>query len=115
MVEADQLSLAIGKKGQNARLTAKLTGWKIDIQKDEGDVGFDEKVARAVAALALHEGIGETNASRLVHAGFLSIEGILAADLKDIEEVEGFDAETAVKVRAAAEKAFEQEHGKEEA
>jgi N utilization substance protein A len=115
VVEADQLSLAIGKKGQNARLTAKLTGWKIDIQKDEGDVGFDEKVARAVARLASYEGIGPQYAGQLVHAGFLTLEGILAAELTDLESIEGFNAETAAKVRAAAEKAFEQEHGKEEA
>ncbi|HBA83694.1 MAG TPA: transcription termination/antitermination protein NusA [Verrucomicrobia bacterium] len=115
VVEADQLSLAIGKKGQNARLTAKLTGWKIDIQKDEGDVGFDEKVARAVAKLANYEGIGADHASRLVHAGFLTLEGMLAAELSDLEAIDGFDAETAAKVRAAAEKAFELEHGKEEA
>ncbi len=115
IVEADQLSLAIGKKGQNARLTAKLTSWKIDIQKDEADVGFDEKVARAVAKLASYEGIGGEQANKLVHAGFLTLEGILAAELADLESVEGFDSETAATVRAAAEKAFEQEHGKEEA
>jgi N utilization substance protein A len=40
IVEADQLSLTIGKKGQNARLTAKLVGWKIDIQRDEAYGGF---------------------------------------------------------------------------
>ena len=50
--DEDQLSLAIGKKGQNARLTSKLTGWKIDILRDESDVSFEEKVARAVEDLA---------------------------------------------------------------
>ena len=43
IVDADQLSLAIGKKGQNARLTAKITGWKIDIQRDEADIGFERR------------------------------------------------------------------------
>ena len=38
LVPADQLSLAIGKEGQNARLAAKLTNWKIDIQTEDGDV-----------------------------------------------------------------------------
>ena len=71
IVEADQLSLAIGKKGQNARLTAKLTGWKIDVQKDEADITFEEKIARATAQLAAIEGIGQENAARLVAAGFL--------------------------------------------
>jgi transcription termination/antitermination protein NusA len=114
VVEADQLSLAIGKKGQNARLTAKITGWKIDIQKDESDISFDEKVARAVADLARVEGIGPERAEKLVHAGFLTLEGILAAELSDLEVLEGFDAETAKAVRDAAGTEYEHQHGKEE-
>jgi len=114
VVDVDQLSLAIGKKGQNARLTAKLTGWKIDIQKDEADVSFDEKVARAVADLARVEGIGEDRAQKLVHAGFLTLEGILAAESSDLETIEGFDADAAKQIRAAAESVYEHEHGKEE-
>lgn len=114
IVDADQLSLAIGKKGQNARLTAKITGWKIDIQRDEADIGFEEKVARAVAALAALEGIGEDRAGKLVHAGFLTVEGILAAELADLETIEGFDAETAKAVHDAASAAYEKEHGKDE-
>ena len=112
IVEADQLSLAIGKKGQNARLTAKLTGWKIDVQKDEADITFEEKIARATAQLAAIEGIGQENAARLVAAGFLTLEGILAAEIQDLVDVEGFDADTAGQVRAAAEAAFERENGK---
>ena len=115
IVEADQLSLAIGKKGQNARLTAKITGWKIDIQKDEADIGFEEKVARAVASLAKVEGIGEAMAQKLVHAGFLTPEGILAVEVSDLEAIEGIDAETAKALHDAAAVAFEKEHGKEEA
>jgi N utilization substance protein A len=53
IVDPDQLSLSIGKKGQNARLTAKLTGWSIDIEKEEvAEMGFEQKVARAVEQLA---------------------------------------------------------------
>ena len=113
-VTADQLSLAIGKKGQNARLTAKLTGWKIDIHKDEADIGFEEKVAMAVAGLAKVEGIGAERAQKLVHAGFLTLEGVLAADVADLVQVEGFDEEMAKTVRLAAEKAFEAEQPKEQ-
>ncbi|HPG00558.1 MAG TPA: transcription termination factor NusA [Kiritimatiellia bacterium] len=114
IVDADQLSLAIGKKGQNARLTAKLTGWKIDIQKDESDISFEEKVARAVAQLAKIEGIGSEHADKLVHAGFLTPEGILAVDVADLEAIEGIDADVAKQIRAGAEAAFELAHGKEE-
>lgn len=114
VVAADQLSLAIGKKGQNARLTSKLTGWKIDIHKDEADISFEEKVAHAIDNLARIEGIGPERAAKLVHAGFLSPEGIVAAEASDLETIEGFDAETAQAVRVAAEKAFEAEHGGKE-
>jgi len=108
IVDADQLSLAIGKKGQNARLTAKLTGWKIDIQKEETDISFEEKVAQAVASMAAVPGIGETNAELLVQSGFLTLEGILAAELEDLAAIEGIDAETARKIREAAERSFDQ-------
>ena len=112
IVESDQLSLAIGKKGQNARLTAKLTGWKVDIQKDEGDITFEEKIARATGQLAAVEGIGREHAERLVASGFLTLEGILAAEIQDLVDVDGFDADVAQQVRAAAEAAFERENGK---
>ena len=112
IVEADQLSLAIGKKGQNARLTAKLTGWKVDIQKDEGDITFEEKISRATDQLAAVEGIGHDRAAKLVAAGFLTLEGILAAEIQDLVDIEGFDADVAEQVWAAAEAAFERENGK---
>jgi len=115
VVDTDQLSLAIGKKGQNARLTAKLTGWKIDIEKDEEQVGFEEKVAQAVENLAVIEGIGPENAEQLVHGGFLTLEGIVTADIADLEAVEAFTPETAKSIHEAAEVAYEREHGKIEA
>ncbi len=108
IVDADQLSLAIGKKGQNARLTAKLTGWKIDIQKDEADITFEEKVAQAVASMAAIEGIGEENAELLVQSGYLNLEGILAAELEDLESIEGVTPESARRIREAAERHFDQ-------
>ena len=115
VVDNDQLSLAIGKKGQNARLTAKLTGWKIDIHKNEEQVGFEEKVARAVEGLAAMEGIGTEYAETLVHAGFLTIEGILAADVADLEALDGITTDIAESIHRAAEVAHEKEHGKIEA
>ena len=102
VAEADQLSLAIGKRGQNVRLTAKLLGVKVDIQKDEADFTFEEKVARAVDNLAAIEGISREQAEALVQAGFLTVEGILASEVSDLEEMTGFDAETARAVYEAA-------------
>lgn len=111
-VEPDQLSLAIGKRGQNARLTSKLTGWRVDIQKDEESMGFEERVAVAVTKLASVEGIGEEWAESLVFAGFLTLEGILAADLSDLEAIgENVSSEQAQAIWAAAEVAYTKEHG----
>ena len=100
--EAEQLSLAIGKRGQNVRLTSKLLGWKIDIQKEEGEISFEEKVAKAIDNLAKVEGIGPERAAQLVQAGFLNIEGILAAEIADLEQITGFDTDTAKAVLEAA-------------
>ncbi|MDI6774801.1 MAG: transcription termination factor NusA [Verrucomicrobiota bacterium] len=94
VVNADQLSLAIGKRGQNVRLSSRLLGWKIDIQKSEEDVSFEEKVSRAVDSLALVPGIGHDRAQALVKAGFLTVEGILTAEVADLQETTGFDAPT---------------------
>ena len=100
--EADQLSLAIGKRGQNVRLSSKLVGWKIDVQKDEGNVSFEEKVAKAVSSLAAIPGIGRENAEKLVQAGFLNVEGILAAEVSDLEATGEFDSATSKTIYEAA-------------
>jgi transcription termination/antitermination protein NusA len=95
--EADQLSLAIGKRGQNVRLSSKLLGWKIDVQKDEGNITFE-----AVDSLAAIPGIGRANAEKLVQAGFLNIEGILAAEISDLEATGEFDGATSKTIYEAA-------------
>ena len=110
-VESDQLSLAIGKRGQNARLTSKLTGWRVDVQKDEESMDFEERVAVAVTKLAGIEGIGDVFAEKLVFSGFLTLEGILAAELSDLASIEGISMEEAQAIWSAAEKAYIAEHG----
>jgi N utilization substance protein A len=102
VADSDQLSLAIGKRGQNARLTAKLTGWKIDIQRDEADISFEEKVAKAIEDMAAVEGIDADAAEKLVKSGFLTLEGIVAAEVSDLETTAGFDGETARLIHEAA-------------
>ncbi len=112
-VDEDQLSLAIGKKGQNARLTAKLTGWKVDIRRNAPEVSFEDKVVHAVSELAGVPGIGETYAERLVRNGFLGLEGILAAEAGDlVEAVEDLTAEEARAIKLAAEQHFEKSQGR---
>ena len=102
IVDSDQLSLAIGKRGQNARLTAKLVGWKIDVCKDQDEISFDEKVSMAVKALAELNGVDAEKAEKLVHAGFLSAEGIAEASPQDLMDGCGFDDSTANTVWEAA-------------
>ena len=104
IVDPDQLSLAIGKKGQNARLTAKLTGWNIEIEKEEtAELGFEEKVARAVQEMMTIQGIERGTAEQLVKSGFHSLEGLLAADLNDLKDILGAEKATAVQQVAMAE------------
>ncbi len=104
IVDNDQLSLAIGKKGQNARLTAKLTGWNVDIEKEEtAELGFDAKVARAVKELCAIPGIEAEVAQMLVKSGFHSLEGLLGADVADLSNIVGEDKATAVFQAAVAE------------
>ncbi len=89
MVAEDQLSLAIGKRGQNARLTSKLTGWQIDIEPETVVlVGFEEKVAQAVQSFATIPGLTPMVANVLVHAGFSTVEALLQAELSDLEQIE---------------------------
>ncbi|MEK7781747.1 MAG: transcription termination factor NusA [Verrucomicrobiota bacterium] len=88
MVSDDQLSLAIGKRGQNARLTSKLTGWQVDIEAEVVvNKGFEEKVAEAVNQLAAIEGITREQADALVHAGLTRLEDLLQTDENDLKDI----------------------------
>ncbi len=88
IVGDDQLSLAIGKRGQNARLTSKLTGWQVDIEAEVVVAhGFQEKVAEAVELLAAIEGITREQADALVHAGLTRLEDLLQAEESDLAEI----------------------------
>ena len=108
-VPDDQLSLAIGKRGQNARLASKLTGWKIDIapeQKVEGteELSFEDRVKKATETLAAVPGIGVETAAKLVQNGFLTLEGILAAEAADLAGIDGIEAARAEEILEIARK-----------
>ena len=102
LVADDQLSLAIGKKGQNVRLAAKLTGWNIDIRsKAEMDkvnnVGVDEI-----------DGVGPKTKKALAKAGFKTAGSIAKTDLKSLTAVDGIGKKTAEKIFISAKKILEQ-------
>ena len=85
VVSDDQLSLAIGKRGQNARLSSKLTGWQVDIEAEAPTaIGFDEKIAQAVQSLAAIPGISPAHADALVHHGITSLEALLQVEVSDL-------------------------------
>ena len=108
-VAEDDLSIAIGRRGFNAKLTSRLLGWKLDIGKEEKEaVGFDEKVAKAVQGLNAISGLDPEVASRLVAIGFASpevFEGVEADDLIDA----GFTPEEAADVISKVAAFFQQQ------
>jgi N utilization substance protein A len=88
LVSEDQLSLAIGKRGQNARLTARLTGWEVDIDAEHiVTKGIDEKIADAIALLAAIPGVTREQADALVHNGVTRLEDLLSAEPGDISDI----------------------------
>ena len=105
IVEDRQLSLAIGKKGQNVRLAAKLTGWKIDIKSEEEkrrevEAQFDGLAAGEPATLTL-PGLAEDQVRKLADAGLDTADRLLAATAEQLLEVAGIDQEAAEALRAA--------------
>ena len=101
LVSEDQLSLAIGKRGQNARLTAKLTGWQVDIEPEVVVTkGFDEKVAEAVESLAGIPGISREQADALVHHGMTRLEDLAQADESDLAEIPQIGAQAPAIIEA---------------
>jgi N utilization substance protein A len=102
LVAEDQLSLAIGKRGQNARLTARLTGWEVDIDAEQiVTKGFDEKVAEAIAQIAAIPGISQEQADALVHAGVTRLEDLLQAEPEDISDIPQIGDHAAAVLEAA--------------
>ena len=86
-VAESDLSIAIGKRGQNAKLTSKLIGWRLDIAKEKKhNIGFDERIERAASGLGHIPGIDDTLAHRLVGIGITTpeaFEGVIEQDLID--------------------------------
>ena len=102
-VDEDQLSLAIGKRGQNARLTAKLTGWEINIEKDESAaVAVQNKVTQAAGVLAAHLGLELAQGQTLVQNGFFNVESLLEAEPQDLADILSVDLEQATAIHERA-------------
>ena len=94
-VPDDHLSLAIGKKGQNVRLAAKLTGWHIDIVS-ESNVALRQK--EAIFNLMMLPGMTETMAQNIYQCGFGTFEILAHSDLENVKSIPGYDENTASKL-----------------
>ncbi|HEY5036354.1 MAG TPA: transcription termination factor NusA [Chthoniobacterales bacterium] len=104
-VDEDQLSLAIGKKGQNARLTSRLTGWEINIEKEAPSTSaVEQKVAHAAQLLAGALPISEEQAMTLVKTGFTSLEGLRDAEVSDLVDILAVDEEKAREIHEAVQR-----------
>jgi transcription termination/antitermination protein NusA len=99
-VDDDQLSLAIGKKGQNVRLASKLTGWQIDI-KSKAQSSSGELLLRNV------RGVGPAAEERLKEGGITSVEQLAGASVEQLCSVKGIGDKTAEKLVEAAKEAIE--------
>ena len=103
VVPDEQLSLAIGRRGQNVRLASQLTGWDIDILTEEEESQrrqkeFVERSNLFMEALNVDEMVGQVLASE----GFSQVEEVAYVDLDEIASIDGFDEETAQELQTRA-------------
>jgi N utilization substance protein A len=100
LVREDQLSLAIGRRGQNVRLASKLCGWDIEIMTREE---LDEQIERAVGGFSFLDGVDENLAEKLVGEGFLSYDDLSVIEPDALMEMGGLSLEQVDQIVAQAE------------
>ena len=103
VVAEDQLSLAIGRGGQNVRLASKICGFKIDVMTDEEESSkrtaeFNESSKIFIEALDVEDII----ANLLAAEGFATVEEVANADVSEIQSIEGFDEDIATEIKSRA-------------
>ncbi len=109
VVPDTQLSLAIGRRGQNVRLASQLTGWDIDIlteqeESERRQADFENSTRVFMEALNVDEVVGQLLASE----GFGSVEDLALVDPRELTSIEGFDEETAAELQSRAREYLEQ-------
>ena len=102
LAAADQYSLAIGKRGQNVRLTTKLTGWHVEIKKSMATASFEDQKAEAIKDLAEMFSVSSAVATQMADAGYLTVEGIAEEDEASFIASTGLDEVQAKGIYAAA-------------
>ena len=108
VVEDKQLSLAIGKKGQNVRLAAKIVGWRIDIKSEEekrreveAEMARMERAVDEIRSLESH-GVGEKTVEKLIESGVHGLAHLALMSDEDLGALEGIGPKTVEKLREAA-------------
>jgi len=108
VVEDKQLSLAIGKKGQNVRLAAKLAGWRIDIKSEEekrreveAEMARMARIVDEIRSLEQH-GVGAKTVQKLIDAGIAGLAHLIDVTDEELTALEGIGPKTAEKIREAA-------------
>ena len=116
VVPESQLSLAIGRRGQNVRLASQLTGWDIDIltEQEESDRRQKEFAERSQAFMDALD-VDEVIAQLLVTEGFASVEEVAYVDLSEIAHIEGFDENTANEIQTRAREYLEKQEAERDA
>lgn len=105
IVAEDQLSLAIGRRGQNVRLAAQLTGWRLDIKSE---AKLEEQMAGVRTALASVEGLGDMHAGILVHEGVKTLEELTQVSPRALSRLLNLSDEDAEKILRAAQSKSEE-------
>ncbi len=116
VVPETQLSLAIGRRGQNVRLASQLTGWDIDIltEAEESERREKERVERSQAFMQAFD-VDEFIASLLVAEGFATVEEVAYVELPEIAHIEGFTEETALEIQSRAREYLEKQESERDA
>jgi N utilization substance protein A len=105
VVPDEKLSLAIGRKGQNVRLAAQLTGWKLDIISDSK---FRQMEDEALVVLKEIDGVDESLAKSIFRLGFRALEEVAEAAAEELAQIEGVETEErAVELKRAADSTLE--------
>jgi transcription termination/antitermination protein NusA len=109
-VNEEELSKAIGRRGQNARLTSRLMGWDVQVERDESaHEQFVGKVAREAAEMAVKLGIADAIATKLIEGGLNSIDLLAEVDSADVAEAAQVSEEEGAAIIAKAKEINERE------
>ncbi|NLD38340.1 MAG: transcription termination/antitermination protein NusA [Desulfatiglans sp.] len=99
VVPDDQLSLAIGRRGQNVRLASKISGWNLDVTSE---TDYNKNLKDSYNSLLSLEGVGEAIATELYQEGYRSIADVASANLAELANVEGLNEKDAAQLIATA-------------